>query len=146
MDGRTIEARFKLTTVTVRAFIEYTANKPILIPVVHQEVLAEVRLPVTQPRTTLVAVHRSLRQHRSTLRLRLARASPQLRPIRLRLAQATAQRHRLTRPLRLEHLMAQATARLPRLTLTPRGLLVTQLALADQRLRTATPPLWFTSG
>ena len=147
MDGRTIEAALLNTTmVMVQTITEYIANKTSLLLVQRHGLLVEVRLPVTQHRTTLVAVHRSLRLHRLTLRLRSVLARLQLRLTRLRLARATAQLHRLTRRLRLVRHTERATARLLRLTLTLRDLLVTQLALADQRLRTATPPLWFTSG
>lgn len=95
------------------------------------------QLPVGQRTSTLRVERLSQRQHRSTLRLLSVRASLQLRLTQLRLEQVTAQRHRLTRPLRLGHRMAQATARLQRLIPTLRDLLVMQLAQADQRPRTA---------
>ena len=73
MDGRTIEALLNTTMVMVQTITEYIANKTSLLLVQRHGVLVEVRLPVTQHRTTLVAVHRSQRQPRSTRRLRLVR-------------------------------------------------------------------------
>ena len=73
MDGRTIEALLNSTMVMVQTITEYIADKTSLLLVQRHGVLVEVRLPVGQHLLTLVAVHRSLRLHRLTLRLRSVR-------------------------------------------------------------------------
>ena len=115
----------------------FIANKPLILPVAHQEVLVEVRPRVGRHISTQAVEPLNPQRLRSIQRPRLARPNLRLRLTRLLTALVTAQRHRLTRRLRLVHHTERATARLLRLTLTLRDLLVMQLAQADQRLRTA---------
>ncbi|MBT8449412.1 MAG: hypothetical protein KJO69_06960 [Gammaproteobacteria bacterium] len=113
--------------------------------------VAQVDLPPQAGRRTTTQVVEPLNPQRlrSIQRPRMERhmeqASLRLRLTRLRLAQATTQRPRLTQRLRLVRHTALVTIRLLRLTLTLHAPLVMQLARADQRPQTATHQLWFTN-